>query len=208
MNIRKTITIASLTSLGTVFSYFFLDHPIALGFQRLLTSYARPKAFSINLPDLLLPIAGLVTVLAWTGYLVLWRRHQSNRSMPFLKVIGTSVPAAFVLKTVSKGLFGRISTRAWLNAPGSDGFHWFQGQDLFNGFPSGHMAVFTVLFAALWDCDPGHRRAYFGLLALIGCALIVTDYHFVSDVLAGTGLGLLVHAGVDRLLAQKAEQGR
>ena len=55
------------------------------------------------------------------------------------------------------------------------------------------MAVFTALIIALWRFYPRYRPAYAGFLSVLALALIVTDYHFLSDVIAGAYLGLIVH---------------
>jgi membrane-associated phospholipid phosphatase len=106
---------------------------------------------------------------------------------------------------VSAGLLhcriGRITTRFWLHHPDYRQFHWFNGGSHYDGFPSGHMPVFVALGIAMWKEYPRYRTLSAAILSVLALALILTDYHFVSDVVAGAYLGVLVHGGIsDRLL--------
>jgi membrane-associated phospholipid phosphatase len=54
------------------------------------------------------------------------------------------------------------------------------------------MAVFTVLAAALWRFYPRYKFLYLLLVLVLAIALITTNYHFLSDVIAGAYLGVIV----------------
>jgi membrane-associated phospholipid phosphatase len=99
-----------------------------------------------------------------------------------------------------KHLFGRMNTRAWLENPVDRSFHWFHGGGEYSSFPSGHMAVFTTLAVACWLIFPKYRAACLAAIVGLGIALIATDNHFLSDVIAGGYLGLVVLVGTDRSL--------
>ncbi len=77
--------------------------------------------------------------------------------------------------------------------PASKEFRWLHGAGTYNGFPSGHMAVFTVLVIALCRFYPQYRSAFLGFLSVLALALIATDYHFRSDIIGGVYLGWIVH---------------
>ncbi|HEX9137433.1 MAG TPA: phosphatase PAP2 family protein, partial [Nitrospirota bacterium] len=72
------------------------------------------------------------------------------------------------------------------------GFHWFIGGGDLNAFPSGHMSVLTPLIISLWRFYPRYRTFFLALGLALGGALIMTNSHFLSDVIAGAYLGLLV----------------
>jgi membrane-associated phospholipid phosphatase len=99
-----------------------------------------------------------------------------------------------------------INTKVWLTLRSSYGFHWFDGGGDYSGFPSGHMAVFTALVLPVVRCFPRLKFVCLVLLLLLGVALIVTGYHFLSDVIAGALLGYLVDRGSWRLLPKDAEE--
>jgi PAP2 superfamily len=55
------------------------------------------------------------------------------------------------------------------------------------------MAVFSVVVFALWLYYPRYRLSTGVFLLGLALALISTDYHFVSDMIAGVYLGWVVH---------------
>ena len=196
MDIPKSRAFYPLVFVLLVASFFLLDKRIALVFRELFAAEREWNLSASNIPDVLMPLVGIITLLAWVSYCFIPHRVKFNACVQFLRTIGTTLPLAMFFKAIFKFTFGRICTRYWLLHPAADRLHWFKGQGNFAGFPSGHMAVFTVLLLALGAYDPGRRRAYAGLGGLIGLALIATNYHFLSDVIAGALLGLLIHEGV------------
>ena len=194
MSVKSTLGVC----LGTVplmaFSFFFLDERVAR-FCEGLRVLQRPLP-ELEIPDLLLPIVCVATVLAWSVFLLCRWKKKRSPILDFYMLIGTTMPLAMLLKSPAKVLFGRVNTRFWLAHPDAAPFHWLGGTEVYSSFPSGHMTVFTVMAAALAVGFPRWGRAGFLGLALLGCALIATGYHFLSDVLGGLCLGLLIHAGV------------
>ncbi|MFA5072296.1 MAG: phosphatase PAP2 family protein [Nitrospirota bacterium] len=186
----KHLGIFLFTVLCTVLSVVFLDAGIALFFQKAVTAYS---PVSLQIPDLLFPFVCIITVFSWGAYLVLRHRETSMLHGRFFLVIAWTVPAAFFLKSALKQVFGRVTTRYWLYHPDIQEFRWLQGGENYNGFPSGHMAVFAVLMCALWEWYPHFRALSLVFLLLLGFALLATDYHFLSDVIAGAYLGMITH---------------
>jgi len=172
----------------------YLDRPISLLVQQHLFSNTIWARHTSSLPDLL-----LITVLftAAASY-TLYRRRLSRGIVDLTtltcKMLAFVAPASFVIKSALKIIFGRTNTREWLLAPDSYGFHWFQGGGAFSAFPSGHMAVFTALLAVVWRLHPRYRAGCCGILLLLSLALVATNYHFLSDVLAGAYLGVVIEA--------------
>ena len=62
--------------------------------------------------------------------------------------------------------------------------------------------VFTAFLAAVWLFYPRYRSLSVGFLLILALALVATDYHFLSDVIAGAYLGL-VTTTLARYLFQK-----
>ena len=145
-----------------------------------------------EIPDLLLLLVCVVTALSWAGRLYVSKKNLQNLDLKFLEYTGCAVPLAYILKDISKDLFGRTNTRIWLMHPERFGFHWFHGGGDFSAFPSGHMAVFTAMMLGVSRYFPRFRPACAGLLLTIALALIITEYHFFSDIMAGVSLGLIV----------------
>jgi membrane-associated phospholipid phosphatase len=145
-----------------------------------------------GLPDLLFSIVCIITVVSWTERLWLARKPAKSRLVHFLEHIGLTVPLAYVLKDLLKGLFGRTNTRIYLLYPERFGFHWCHGGGDCASFPSGHMAVITVLMLGIGRYFPRLRLMCAGLLFVLASALLVTEYHFFSDIVAGTCLGVII----------------
>lgn len=150
------------------------------------------------LPDLLLVTVIAVCSLSWAGYFLLPKRGAADRRTRLFLVLGTSLPIAFVSKGLLKWVFGRVDTRVWLLHRETYSFHWFHGGVNFEGFPSGHMLVFTPLFLAVWNYSPKLRPVVLAAWLGLAGALLVTEYHFLGDLIAGSYLGYLIYQGVDR----------
>jgi membrane-associated phospholipid phosphatase len=184
----RTIVLLVTVSL-TAISYFYFDTGIAQFVFRILNSSDRLLQTAADIPDLLLHIVIAITVSSWVGYFILVRRGICNHLTDFLRVCGTVVPIAFVAKTGLQYVFGRPDPYAWLLAHEPPRFYWFRDDEGYGCFPSGHMTVFTALMTTLSYYYPRYRPIYLGLLWLLALALIITDHHFLSDVLAGAVLG-------------------
>ncbi len=174
-------------------SYYLLDARIALFISKVWRSHVRLAIFSSNIPDFLFLLVCLITVIAGTGYFYLAHKGIYNTHTRFFQLVALTIPIAFALKCILKYLVGRINTRFWLLHPSFKEFQWFHGVGNYTSFPSGHMAVFMALIIALWRFYPRYRSLYVGFLSVLALALIVTDYHFISDVLAGVYLGFIVN---------------
>ena len=63
------------------------------------------------------------------------------------------------------------------------------GRPLFEAFPSGTTSITAAILSVLWIRAPRLRAVYAMLLAFVAFALIVTNGHFVADVIGGAFLG-------------------
>ena len=97
-------------------------------------------------------------------------------------------------------VFGRYWPQTWthdnpsLIGTGTYGFHPFQRGDDIGSFPSGH-ACRILGFAGVWMIAmPGSRVIAIVLSAPMLLSLVAMNYHFVSDVIAGSVLGALIAA--------------
>ena len=170
----------------------YLDAWLALGARELLKSSDLLQNSTSDIPDFLFLIVCVGSGLLWINYLILRRRGDNNELSQFSLLAGSALPLAYFLKSIFKYVFGRTNTRFWLENRVSDEFHWFHGGGNYGGFPSGHMAVFSAFFAAIWIFYPRYRAVSSGCLIALALALVATDYHFLSDVIAGAYLGVAV----------------
>ena len=184
----------SVTALLVVLCYYFVDAELALFISRRFAGNSVWARYTAAIPDLLFLLVCIITAVAALCYLVRSRKALYSPSTSFFHLVAYAVPASYIGKTILKLIFGRINTRVWLHNTQLYGFHWFHGGGIYEGFPSGHMAVFTAFMAALWRIYPRCRWGCLVLLMMLASALIVTNYHFLGDVLAGAFLGWLVEA--------------
>lgn len=177
--------------LAVLVSIRFLDARIALDVMALLNSSKMLQSSTSDIPDALFLLVSIGSGLLLGNYLILSYKGVNSKNKQFSLLAGSALPLAFFLKWAFKFVFGRTNTRFWLANQMSGDFHWFHGGGVYSGFPSGHMTVFSAFFAAIWLFYPRYRSISLGLALILALALIATDYHFLSDVIAGAYLGLL-----------------
>jgi len=193
MNVKKVSISFLLVVLLVLCSYFFLDARTALFVKRVWMSHSRLTVFSVHIPNFLFPLVCLITAISWTAYFYLTHKGIYDTHARFFQLVAITIPLTYFLKSTLKHTVGRIDTLFWLIHPGFKEFHWFHGGGNYSSFPSGHMAVFMALVIALWRFYPRYHSAYFGFLSVLALALIMTNYHFISDIIAGAYLGFLVN---------------
>lgn len=199
------LILSVLTLLAVILSIRYLDAVIAVRVWHILRSIRPLHQVTENIPDILPGIVGIGTPLMWGMYFYSRRKKKDNAQTRFLLLAGTALPVSYILKTFSKYLFGRTNIRQWLMGHRPLVFHWFHHSG--GSFPSGHMTVFAAFGAAILFYFPQYRKPVLILLFLLGMALICTDYHFLSDVIAGTYLGfvttILLQCMLERMNARK-----
>lgn len=196
---RLLISLA-VTALLVFLSHFYVDADLALFISRRFAGNSTWARYTAAIPDLLFLLVCIMTVVSVICYRVRTRGGINTTAASFFQLVAYAVPASYVSKVVLKLIFGGVNTRVWLHKPRLYGFHWFQGGGFYDGFPSGHMAVFMTLTAAIWRFYPRCRIICPIFMLVFASSLIVTNYHFLGDILAGAYLGVLVEAVSYRLL--------
>lgn len=169
-------------------SFVYFDVPVATHVYGLLTSTGSLGTGFAS--DVLLGVEAAV-VLA----LVITRIIRGHLS-PFREAVVLACLASICAYAINDGtlkfVFGVPNPIAVLNG-GRHAFHLFKGAPNC-GFPSGHMVLagaFAGVFMRLYRVSIVPLAA---LLLIAAVLLVVGDWHFVSDVLVGTFIG--VSAGV------------
>ncbi len=188
---RWTLSLTA-TAAAAAISYAWLDRPIALFFHKAMP---RPESFAkfTAAPNPAVTIAVLV-------FVALGLMSLSGRALTRLQkcalLCSLSLAVAEMTKAQLKFVFGRSWPTTWVNdnpsflRDGVYGFNFFHGSEGYASFPSGHMAAGCAVMAVLWFYYPGWRALYvIGTLAA-GIGLVVTNYHFLSDVIAGSFVGV------------------
>jgi len=105
------------------------------------------------------------------------------------------------LSLIVGDVFGRYWPETWthdnssLIGTGTYGFHPFQRGDDVGSFPSGH-ATRILAFATVWLIAIPRNRILQVVVIVLSASMLVSlvamNYHFVSDVIAGSVLGGIV----------------
>jgi membrane-associated phospholipid phosphatase len=181
-----------MTATVVLVSVQWIDRPIALwifdvfGGRRIPTQTA-DRIFSIPfVTTIVFVICGIIAI---TG-----RRFSKLEATIAMCAISTL--ASTVIKDQLKFVFGRTWPDTW--GPGIVsfvrdnvyGFHFFQSGKSFESFPSGHAAVAAAVLSVIWILFPNLRAfCTIGLIA-VDIGLVALNLHFLSDVVAGSFVGV------------------
>jgi membrane-associated phospholipid phosphatase len=165
-------------------SVVYIDRPLALFCTRLQD--ARLLFQICAAPSLLaLPLAGIVCVVAIS------RRFSGQPPLPNLwLMMSVATIAGTAAKDELKWLFGRPWPDTWLTTH-IYALHPFTDSQAFGAFPSGHTSYIAAPLCVLWALQPRARPAAAVLIGLVMTGLVLADYHFLADVLAGLIVGIL-----------------
>ena len=194
-----------LLVVACIVCYFFVDRPVAILMYRINHFFIAGQALdNASLMGDLTAVAYLFIIffMVWYAY----ERVYKNKNTPFIRCIGLmtlAVGVAFFVKTNLQFFFGRLGPRYSDNQSllfsrhdSLYGFHLFQGG---GSFPSGHMCVFTAALITPCYFYPKFKWIAYTLLGILGFLLIFCNYHFLSDVIAGTYLGAFIAMTLVRL---------
>ena len=189
---RYWIITIPLVTLAVVASFVWLDRPLALwvshyfhgghggwlSFQHAV--FATQLAYCAMLPVFIV-------------YYSLRQRVARSCALQCIQLLCLTVPVSFFVKSCLQFLFGRYVPRyrdsnilLFVRNHNLYGFHWLQA----GSFPSGHM---TMIAAGTTAIALFYRRFWWvaiGFTVIMALLLIGTNYHFLSDVIAGTYLGV------------------
>jgi len=107
-----------------------------------------------------------------------------------------SVAASGLVADLLKVVVGRTRPKLLFDGGAYD-FTWFGFRADHWSFPSGHATTAAALMAALWCLWPRPVWLYIAGAALVAASRVITDQHYLSDVVAGAAIGV----GVTRLAA-------
>ena len=192
--LRRSLIVTGSCIFAVVICYFWVDRSVAffvydhhinkIEVFRWLT-YPPPEVQNWSA----LVLAILIVRRAW-GPFLRWQK--------LLLVACISLIVADDFRISLGDVFGRDWPETWrhdnpsLIGTGTYGFHPFQRGDDVGSFPSGH-ACRILGFAGVWMIAmPGCRIVAIVLCAPMLLSLVAMNYHFVSDVIAGSVLGALV----------------
>lgn len=195
-------TALALVALAITACLRWLDYPTAKYFMRGHEHGWIGKFFGGR------PLVAYETIVAGTLAII---RLVKGRLPPLGKVVIIASAASIITYAVNalllKPIFGRLPPGEVDFANISSIFHYFQGTDG-SSFPSGHMALAGSFLAVFYRVYP-QLRYVIATCVLVGCALLVLgDWHYISDVIAGTFVGMTVGLLVGELwIRHSSEHG-
>ena len=186
---RRTLTIwlmAFATCAAVVaFSFARLDVPMALYFAKLglfLRPLNRPLGGGVLLSGETAVFLGILLVRLVRGRISLFWMTTAIACL-------ASIVAYGINDYVLKAIFGVPGPLAVLGGA-RHYFHFWAGSQA-SSFPSGHMVLAGAFAGVFMRLSRASIRAFATLLLLAAALLIAGDWHFLSDVVAGTFFGVL-----------------
>ncbi len=184
--LRAFLFALGVVAVLTLLSLYFVDAPVARFVHTL------PWAQRLRSPVLSLPVlVALSCVAIFAGALWVTSGHAPRMLQEILIVASFSLTSSLCIdELLLKRLFGRETPDEFLKT-GVDAFHWFQGGPM-NAFPSGHAVQIVSVGTVFLLGYPRYRAAWLVLMVIGLIALVLGNWHFVSDVLAGSAVGACV----------------
>jgi membrane-associated phospholipid phosphatase len=165
-------------------SYIFVDIQSALWFHSLKnTSYYKLFAIITEFGESQWYLAGGLLLF------IVFRNKNRFRSYSALFLF-SSVAASGLIADLVKYISGRARPKLYFNKQlyGFDFFHW---EHAWTSFPSGHSATALSVAIVVATLYPRWRFAAFFVSILIAFSRIFLAQHYISDVIAGSFLGIV-----------------
>jgi membrane-associated phospholipid phosphatase len=169
-------------------SVTWLDKPLAYFVHRTFGQFWVLGSFT-GAPSFFSPLATII-LLVFIARRILFRPF-GNVDITLI-LCELSVISAKLIVPPLKSVFGRtwpLYNRPSLILDGAYGFNFFYSGQEFESFPSGHMASICALTVVFWICYPKFRPICAACISAMGAGLIVGNYHFLGDVIAGGFVG-------------------
>lgn len=195
---RRWLCALLLTTAAVGVSIGFVDRPLA----QFLEEQVRHTQFWVWLavalrPIALVAVAALFFVLGCGLVRISGRRLRSWTELPLL--LSWATIFAVATEIIVKRIFGRSGPDPTFVRDHLYGFHFLHGQTYWDAFPSGTALVSMALVSVLWMAQPRWRLPSLLIALLLLIAVIIGNFHWLSDVVAGAFLGVTVGWSTVRL---------
>jgi membrane-associated phospholipid phosphatase len=182
--IQLWLVFLALTLTGVTVCIRWIDIPVAYAF---LGDASRLAGLGRGFSSSIL-VAGEMTLIVSLAIVRLVRGSLSGFGKALFVASCASLSAFAANDYVLKIVFGRNTPLAYFASPTTHIFHFFQG-DQHSSFPSGHMVMASAFAMTLMRLQPRTMPFLVILLCIGSVALVVGNWHFVGDVVAGAFVG-------------------
>jgi membrane-associated phospholipid phosphatase len=194
--LRRSAIAIGLVVVAVSVCYFWIDRPVAFFvYRHHLNEIKVFRWLTYPPPEVQTWSPLILAMLAVRRALGPLRRWQK-----VLLVACASVIVTDQFRVCLGDIFGRYWPETWFHdnpsliGSGTYGFHPFERGDDLGSFPSGHAAR-ILSFAAVWFASMPRLRAASSVISLaMLLSLVLMNYHFVGDVIAGAFLGGIIAA--------------
>lgn len=169
---------------AVAFSFARIDVPVALHFWR-FGHFLHPLNTALG-ASLILSLESAVALALTLARVVRGRLSRTGEALAIACV--ASICTYGINSEVLKPLFG-VPTPAAVVEGARHTFNFLMGSGN-SSFPSGHMTLAGAFAGVFMRLRRASAWAFAALLAIAACALVIGGWHFVSDVVAGTFVGI------------------
>jgi len=141
-------------------------------------------------PFLLVVPAALFFLLGCGVSLISGRSLRPWTALPIL--CSWAAMWAVASEIILKRIFGRGWVDPTFVRDHLYGFHFLHGETHWDAFPSGTATVSFAILSVLWILKPRWRTAGTATVVLLSAAVVIGNYHWLSDVIAGAFLGVTI----------------
>ncbi len=194
--LRRWLTLFAGGTAAVVVSMLYIDRPVA----SYMSEHTRPLGLLRWTVELhrWADEASLVIIVccALLAAAAPQHRPRSHGLTATLFLTACTVIMTRAIKDQLQLAFGRTWPETWVDDNPSFirdqvfRFDFFRGGEAYSSFPSGTTATITAMFAVMWFWYPRGRPLYATVIGLVVATLITSDFHFVSDILAGGFIGM------------------
>jgi membrane-associated phospholipid phosphatase len=195
--IQTFITVFIVCLMMTVASYLFCDIPLAIYCRQISPSV-------INIFDVItrLGISTWYIVASIILYLFFRYIYKNNLNASRSVFVFLSLGLGGIFVDILKWIAGRYRPVELFNH-GYFGFNYFRTGYEWVSFPSGHAQTAFALATALAILFPRWGMPLFIVAGAVGASRIILTSHYLSDVIAGAGIGILFTLAVKEFFDRK-----
>lgn len=194
--LKKTGIALIICIIMIIISYKYIDKPLTkfINQHTDLNLNNKIRHFAVTVSQIAHFLTPILIILLILKKLI--SEHLSKLQLTLL-AITINLIITDNIKGLLKLAFGRYRPVTWVkNIPGwlqspQYGFHPFHGGLAYQSFPSGHAAAIFAIMSIIWIVYPKWRWLCFISCTAIIYLLLLLNYHFVSDIIAGAFLGAI-----------------